>query len=168
MNAQKVMNASLKRDSAKRLLTSRFFVNHPHWPPIFLLVQFRFFSKIHQCVHKILKMFFCVDEGAQAMLRILFNLTKINRFLGAFFMYVSGTFSTVNCTLYRVWYENTLCSSLLLTLESLSYRGEPARVEPGREPLQQVPHGRSEEPTEPSNSQSRDEPSIRILDVRFF
>ncbi len=55
-----------------------------------------------------------------------------------------------------------------MTLESLSYRGEPARVEPGREPLQQVPHGRRQEPTEPPNSKSRDEPSIRILDVRFF
>ncbi len=55
-----------------------------------------------------------------------------------------------------------------MTLESLSCRGEPARVEPGREPLQQVPHGRRQESTEPPNSKSRDEPSIRILDVRFF
>jgi hypothetical protein len=93
MNARKIMNASFKETVSR---------------------DFWLFLKTHKHSRKFSKCFFCVAEGALPVLRIIFNLTKINNFLGAFFMYVSGTFSRVNCTLYRVWYENNCvraCSS---------------------------------------------------------
>ena len=57
---------------------------------------------------------------------------------------------------------------LICDKRRLLFRGEPARVEPGREPVQQVPHGSRQEPPEPPVTQPRQGPSNIIMKTTLF